>query len=55
MQYDPHTKQQLRFERKDPTGRWSPIHDGYISPSWLMLLGGAVMGVVFAFLLWLAI
>lgn len=57
MNYDPYSGRQIRFERTDPTGRWSPIEPFMEARriAWLPWAGGAVMGVVFAVMFFLAV
>lgn len=44
-----------KFARRDPTGRWSPIHEDIPNPGWMAALGGAAFGAVLALMLVLAI
>jgi len=41
-----------RFERTDPTGRWSPVQDEITDePFWLAIVGGVAAGIFFAAML----
>ena len=47
MNYDPFNGSQTRFQRTDPTGRWSPLHESKIAdPWWMAVLGGATIAVL---------
>lgn len=50
MNYDPYSGRQIRFERTDPTGRWSPLYE-IPEPQCMAWAGGIAMGLVFALLL----
>jgi len=54
INYDPWGESHApkRFERTDPTGRWSPIHEGQNEPSWVAVLGGIAAGVFFALMVY---
>lgn len=48
-----HDFKHYRFHRTDPTGRHSPLHiPRETEPVWLLYLGGALMGVVIALLIY---
>ena len=59
MKYDPwhDSHAPKNFERTDPTGRWSPIEPFMEARriAWLPWAGGAVMGIVFAVMFFLAV
>lgn len=57
MNYDPHSGAQMRFERTDRTGRWSPIaeDDAIPEPKWMAWIGGAAIGLLLALMLWASI
>lgn len=50
MNYDPHTGAQIRFERTDRSGRWSPIYETPSAPEpfWLAVLGVCVFAAIIA-------
>lgn len=52
IDYDPwdDSHKPARFERADPTGRWSPLHDEQ-EPAWVPWVGGIAAGVFFGWML----
>ena len=55
MNYDPYNNTQTRFERTDPTGRWSPIHEPTNEAWWVPIVGGLLMSCVLAIMAWWAL
>lgn len=44
MNYRDNQFQHMRFQRTDPTGRWSPMQEEKEEPLWLIIVGVVIEG-----------